>query len=49
MPQDLVRLQPLENEVLAAFLARRWGAPITITSQIAEVAMGNVMAAMADL
>ena len=47
MPQDLVHLQPLENEVLAAFLARRWGAPIT--SQIAEVAMGNVMAAMADL
>ncbi len=24
-----VRLQPPENEVLAAFLARRWGAPIT--------------------
>ncbi len=23
-----VRLQPPENEVLAAFLARRWGAPI---------------------
>jgi len=44
-----VRLQPTENEVLAAFLARRWGAPITITRQIAEGAKGNVRAAMADL
>jgi replication-associated recombination protein RarA len=44
-----VRLQPPENEVLAAFLARRWAAPITITRQIAEGARGNVMAAMADL
>jgi hypothetical protein len=44
-----VRLQPPENEVLAAFLARRWGAPITITRQIAEGAKGNVRAAMADL
>ena len=44
-----VRLQPPDNEVLAAFLARRWGAPITITRQIAEGAKGNVRAAMADL
>ena len=44
-----IRLQPPENEVLAAFLARRWGAPITITRQIAEGAKGNVRAAMADL
>jgi hypothetical protein len=44
-----VRLQPLENEGLAAILARRWGAPIAITRQIAEGAKGNVRAAMADL
>ena len=44
-----VRLQPPENESLAAFLARHWGAPITITRQIAEGAKGNVRAAMADL
>ena len=44
-----VRLQPPENEVLAQFLARRWGAPIAITRQIAEGARGNVRAAMADL
>ena len=44
-----VRLQPPENEVLAAFLARRWGTPIGITRQIAEGAKGNVRAAMADL
>ena len=44
-----VRLQPPENEVLAAFLARRWATPITITRQIAEGAKGNVRAAMADL
>ena len=44
-----VRLQPPGNEALAAFLARRWGAPITITRQIAEGAKGNVRAAMADL
>jgi hypothetical protein len=44
-----VRLQPPENEVLAAFIARRWGAPITITRQIAEGAKGNVRAALADL
>ena len=44
-----VRLQPPENEVLAAFLARRWAAPITITRQIAEGAKGNVRAALADL
>ena len=44
-----VRLQPPDNEVLAAFLARRWAAPITITRQIAEGAKGNVRAAMADL
>ena len=49
MQQDLVRLQSLENEVLSAFLARRWGAPITITRQIAEGAKGNVRAAMANL
>jgi replication-associated recombination protein RarA len=44
-----VRLQPPDNEDLAPFLARRWGAPITITRQIAEGAKGNVRAAMADL
>ena len=44
-----VRLQPAENEVLAAFLARRWGAPIAITRQIADGARGNGRAAMADL
>jgi hypothetical protein len=44
-----VRLQPPENEVLAAFLARRWGAPITITRQIAEGAKGNVRVEMAGL
>ena len=44
-----VRLQPPEIEPLAALLARRWGAPITITRQIAEGAKGNVRAAMADL
>ena len=44
-----VRLQPPDNEALAAFLARRWGAPIAITRQIAEGAKGNVRAAMADL
>jgi len=37
-----VRLQSPENEVLAAFLARRWGAPNGITRQIAEGAKGNV-------
>jgi hypothetical protein len=30
-----VQLQPPENEVLAAFLAKRWRVPITITRQIA--------------
>jgi len=44
-----VRLQPPENEALAAFLARRWGAPIGITRQIADGAKGNVRAALADL
>ncbi|MCX6878200.1 MAG: hypothetical protein NTW21_30970 [Verrucomicrobia bacterium] len=44
-----VRLQPPDNERLAAFLFRRWGAPIGITRQIAEGAKGNVRAAMADL
>ena len=44
-----VRLQPPENEVLAAFLASRWNAPIAITRRIAEGANGNVRAAMADL
>ena len=44
-----VRLQPPDNEALAAFLARRWGAPISTTRMIAEGASGNVRAAMADL
>ena len=44
-----VRLQPPDNEALAQFLARRWGAPITTTRQIAEGAKGNVRAALADL
>jgi hypothetical protein len=44
-----VRLQPPANEELAAFLARRWPAPITITRMIAEGAQGNVRAAMGDL
>ncbi|MCX6877327.1 MAG: hypothetical protein NTW21_26490 [Verrucomicrobia bacterium] len=44
-----VRLQPPDNESFAAFLARRWGSPITITRQIAEGAKGNVRTAMADL
>jgi replication-associated recombination protein RarA len=44
-----VRLQPPENEALAAFLARRWAVPIGITRQIAEGAKGNGRAAMADL
>ena len=44
-----VRLQPPANEALAAFLARRWGAPIRITRMIAEGARGNVRAAMGDL
>ena len=44
-----VRLQPPENEVLAAFLARRWRVPITITRQIAEGSQGNIRAALADL
>jgi replication-associated recombination protein RarA len=44
-----VRLQAPENEVLAAFLARRWSAPIGITRQIAEGSQGNVRAALADL
>ena len=44
-----VRLQAPENEVLAAFLMRRWSAPITITRQIAEGSQGNVRAALADL
>jgi hypothetical protein len=37
------------KQILAAFLALRWAAPITITRQIAEGAKGNVRAAMADL
>ena len=44
-----VRLQPQDNESLADFLDRRWGAPIAITRQIAEGAGGNVRAALADL
>jgi hypothetical protein len=37
------------EKILAAFLARRWGASIGITRQIAEGAKGNVMAAMATI
>ncbi len=44
-----VRLQPPDNAALAAFLARRWGAPISTTRMIAAGASGNVRAAMADL
>jgi hypothetical protein len=44
-----VRLQPPDNEALAAFLARRWGAPISTTRMIAAGAAGNVRAAMANL
>ena len=44
-----VRLQPPENGPIAAFLARRWDAPISIIRQIAEGAKSNVRAAMADL
>ena len=44
-----VRLQPPDNEALAAFLARRWGVRISTTRMIAEGAAGNVRAAMADL
>lgn len=44
-----IRLQSPENEALAHFLARRWGAPIRITRQIAKGAKGNVRAALADL
>jgi replication-associated recombination protein RarA len=44
-----VRLQAPENEVLAAFLARRWAVPIATTRMIAEGAQGNVRAAMGDL
>ena len=44
-----VRLQPPDNEALAAFLARRWAVPIATTRMIAAGASGNVRAAMADL
>lgn len=44
-----VRLQPPDNAALAAFLARRWAAPISTTQMIAAGASGNVRAAMADL
>jgi replication-associated recombination protein RarA len=44
-----VRLQGPENEVLAAFLARRWAVPISTTRMIAEGVQGNVRAAMGDL
>ena len=44
-----VRLQPPENEALAAFLARRWAVPIATTRMIAAGAAGNVRAAMGDL
>ncbi len=44
-----VRLQAPENEVLAAFLARRWAVPIFTTRMIAEGSQGNVRAALADL
>ena len=43
------RLQPPENEILAAFLARIWGAPVSITRQTTEGAKGKFRAAMADL
>ncbi|MCX8495801.1 MAG: hypothetical protein ORN51_06415 [Akkermansiaceae bacterium] len=43
------RLHPPKNEALAAFLARRWGAPISTTRMIAAGAAGNVRAAMAEL
>jgi hypothetical protein len=39
----------LENEVLAAFLARWWAVPIATTRMIAAGAGGNVRAAMGDL
>lgn len=44
-----IRLQPPDNEALAAFLARRWNVPIATTRMIAVGAAGNVRAAMADL
>lgn len=44
-----IRLQPPDNEALAAFLARRWNVPIATTRMIAAGAAGNVRAAMADL
>jgi hypothetical protein len=44
-----VRLQPPDNEVLAAFLARRWSVPIATTRMIAAGAAGNVRAAMAAM
>ena len=44
-----IRLQPPANEALAAFLARRWGAPIRITRKIAAGARWNVRAALGDL
>ena len=37
-----IRLQPPANEVLAQYLARRWGAPISITRKVADGAKGNV-------
>ena len=43
-----VRLQPPDNQVLAAFLASRWNAPIDITRRIAVGANGNTRAAVAD-
>jgi len=36
-----VRLQPPENEILAAFLARRWAVPIATTRMIAAVKWGQ--------
>jgi hypothetical protein len=44
-----VRLQPPENQVLAAFLARHRAALLATTRMIAAGAAGNVRAAMADL
>jgi len=44
-----LRLQPPENEILAAFLARRWAVPIATIRMIAAGEAGNVRAAMADL
>jgi len=43
-----IRLQLLENEVLATFLLGRWAVPIGTPRMIAAGAAGNVRAVMAD-